>query len=222
MRLRRTSCSSLIVAATVAAFSAGQAQTATPIRLGVAAGINSASFGGTDASRPPPERQQGFLGGVFLVAPISRRVAIQPEVLFTMKGAGYANQVGSGVFKLNYIEVPLLARYEVEPSEGLRPFFLVGPGIAFKQSCNVSVSNLGPTQSSSCADIAAQGGSGVSFQSLDYSVIFGGGFEFDLHGQTLTGAGRYTYGLANIEKSSSIKNRVVSLLVALEVPLSRK
>jgi Outer membrane protein beta-barrel domain len=222
MRLGRILCSSLIVATTVAAFSASKAQTPTPRRLGITAGLNSASFGGTSASNQPPERHQGFIGGAFLVAPINRRVAFQPELLFTMKGAGYTNQVGSGVFKVNYFEVPLLVRYEVEPSEGLRPFFLAGPGVAFKASCNVTVSNLGPTQSSSCADIAAQGGSGVAFRSLDYGMIFGGGFEFDFHGKTLTGAGRYNYGLAKIEKSSSIRNRVVSLLTALEFPLSRK
>jgi hypothetical protein len=59
----------------------------------------------------------GFNAGVYATLPISDFIAIQPEILFTTKGAEleYDNAFvsGTGKFKLNYIEVPLLVRVNV-------------------------------------------------------------------------------------------------------------
>lgn len=59
----------------------------------------------------------GFNAGVYATLPISDFIAIQPEILFTTKGAEleYNNAFvsGTGKFKLNYIEVPLLVRVNV-------------------------------------------------------------------------------------------------------------
>jgi len=59
----------------------------------------------------------GFNAGVYATLPISDMVAIQPEVLFTTKGAEleYNNAFAQGdaKFRLNYIEVPLLVRVNV-------------------------------------------------------------------------------------------------------------
>lgn len=59
----------------------------------------------------------GFNAGVYATLPISDFIAIQPEILFTTKGAEleYNNAIasGTGKFKLNYIEVPLLVRVNI-------------------------------------------------------------------------------------------------------------
>lgn len=59
----------------------------------------------------------GFNAGVYATLPISDFIAIQPEILFTTKGAelDYNNALVSGnsKFKLNYIEVPLLVRVNI-------------------------------------------------------------------------------------------------------------
>lgn len=59
----------------------------------------------------------GFNAGVYATLPVSDFIAIQPEILFTTKGAEleYDNAFvsGTGKFKLNYIEVPLLVRVNV-------------------------------------------------------------------------------------------------------------
>lgn len=59
----------------------------------------------------------GFNAGVYATLPISDFIAIQPEILFTTKGAelDYNNAFASGnaKFKLNYIEVPLLVRVNI-------------------------------------------------------------------------------------------------------------
>jgi opacity protein-like surface antigen len=59
----------------------------------------------------------GFNAGLYATLPISDFIAIQPEILYTTKGAEleYNNAFASGdaKFKLNYIEVPLLVRVNI-------------------------------------------------------------------------------------------------------------
>lgn len=59
----------------------------------------------------------GFNAGVYATLPISDFIAIQPEILYTTKGAelDYNNAFlqGNAKFKLNYIEVPLLVRVNI-------------------------------------------------------------------------------------------------------------
>lgn len=59
----------------------------------------------------------GFNAGLYATLPISDFIAIQPEILFTTKGAKleYNNALASGEskFRLNYIEVPLLVRVNI-------------------------------------------------------------------------------------------------------------
>lgn len=59
----------------------------------------------------------GFNAGVYATLPISDFVAIQPELLFTTKGAKleYNSALfnGDAKFKLNYIELPLLVRVNI-------------------------------------------------------------------------------------------------------------
>lgn len=56
----------------------------------------------------------GFNAGLYATLPVSDFVAIQPEILFTTKGAeseySGAGFNGNAKFRLNYIEVPLLVR----------------------------------------------------------------------------------------------------------------
>ncbi|WP_347053146.1 porin family protein [Flavobacterium olei] len=59
----------------------------------------------------------GFNAGVYATLPISDFVAIQPELLFTTKGAELeysgAGLNGDAKFRLNYIELPLLVRVNI-------------------------------------------------------------------------------------------------------------
>jgi len=59
----------------------------------------------------------GFNAGVYAAFPISDNIFIQPEILFTTKGAeldyDFAGTEGTSKFKLNYVEVPLLVRFDL-------------------------------------------------------------------------------------------------------------
>ncbi|OIV41355.1 porin family protein [Flavobacterium johnsoniae] len=85
--------------------------------FGVKGGFNMSNLRDSGDDIDDDKTLYGFNAGVYATLPISDFVAIQPEVLFTTKGAeleyNSAFASGSAKFKLNYIEVPLLVRVNV-------------------------------------------------------------------------------------------------------------
>ncbi|MCD0466269.1 porin family protein [Flavobacterium sp. ENC] len=85
--------------------------------FGVKGGFNMSNL--YDDNNDPDDNNvlYGFNAGVYATLPISDYIAIQPELLFTTKGAKleYNNAFAEGdaKFKLNYIELPLLVRVNV-------------------------------------------------------------------------------------------------------------
>ncbi len=108
---------------------------AADIRLGIKAGGNMARPTGLDARDPLAtlKSRVGFLGGVFLTVDLSRTIAIQSEVLYTMKGATYVALDASYTDKLyaDYVEVPMLLVLRI-PMAGIRPYVFGGPTVGFK------------------------------------------------------------------------------------------
>lgn len=82
---------------------------------GIKGGFNMSNLYSSDAN--DENILYGFNAGLYATLPISDFIAIQPEILFTTKGAklGYNNALASGEskFRLNYIEVPLLVRVNI-------------------------------------------------------------------------------------------------------------
>jgi hypothetical protein len=80
--------------------------------FGIKGGFNMSNLYNDDAD--DENILYGFNAGLYATLPISDFVAIQPELLFTTKGAeleyNNAFATGNAKFKLNYIEVPLLVR----------------------------------------------------------------------------------------------------------------
>lgn len=83
--------------------------------FGVKGGFNMSNLYQNDAN--DDNVLYGFNAGVYATLPISDFIAIQPELLFTTKGAElkYDNAFASGdaKFRLNYIELPLLVRVNI-------------------------------------------------------------------------------------------------------------
>ncbi|WP_406843000.1 porin family protein [Flavobacterium soyae] len=83
--------------------------------FGIKGGFNMSNLYNDDAD--DENILYGFNAGVYATLPVSDFVAIQPEILFTTKGAKleYNNALlsGNAKFRLNYIEVPLLVRVNI-------------------------------------------------------------------------------------------------------------
>ncbi|MDA6070036.1 PorT family protein [Flavobacterium sp. AC] len=129
----------------------------------------------------------GFNAGVYATLPISDYIAIQPEILFTTKGAKLeydsALLSGDAKFKLNYIEVPLLVRVNITKN-----FNIHAGGYA---SYLVSSKVTGSGDVSFEQDIDRD-----DLNKFDAGIAAGVGVDFD----PISIGVRYNYGLTNVGK----------------------
>jgi len=169
---------------------------------GIKVGLNMANVTGDDADIAGMDKKSllGFAVGGFLTYNLMEIVAIQPEVLYTMKGAKYEDAGGTENFKLAYIEIPVLAKLMLATQSNIKPNFFAGPALGILLSAKA-----GDT------DVKDQ------TKSTDFGFILGAGLNFNMaSGGAITLDARYNMGLTNINDSSDdakSKNSVLSFLV---------
>jgi len=103
-------------------------------QFGVLAGVGFANMSGDDVDDADPGSRTGFVGGLYFAFPVANSIAIEPEVLYAMKGSKFG--VVDIDFNNDYIEVPVLVKYTFNPDGG--PYLLAGPAVGFSMSCNES------------------------------------------------------------------------------------
>jgi hypothetical protein len=111
---------------------AGAANAQTGVKYGLKGGFNGATFSGTNSKGS--EYKAGFAAGGFLNFGVSDLFSIQPELLYSQKGASVDNfqGVGGTTFKstLGYLDVPIMLRVTAG-DDGKGPFFEAGPQGSF-------------------------------------------------------------------------------------------
>ena len=185
----------------VAGTASAQEQSAA---VGVKAGINFANlnFEG-DGATVNLDKRKGVVGGLFVIWPAQGRVGLQTEALFSQKGAQIEEGGDSAKIKLDYIDVPVLARFSSPVSTGTSFYVFAGPSFGFRVSAKAESSVEDEDESEDIED---------DVERFDLGLVAGAGLEF---GRFLLD-GRYTWGLSNINKVESddvkIKNRVFSVM----------
>ncbi|TXF79081.1 porin family protein [Chryseobacterium sp.] len=101
-------------------FGAVNAQT-----FGLKAGVNVSSVSNFAQSKS----KIGFNGGVFMNAPLAASFSIQPEIIYSGKGAKYDGVVEVDM-NLDYISVPVMFQYNATP----KFYFEAGPEFSFLMS----------------------------------------------------------------------------------------
>ena len=198
-------------------------------RVGIIAGANRATISG--GYSPRVSTRTGFAGGLMAVLPVALRFAIQPELMFTMTGANSDSGGVSATAKINYVEVPILARFQIPTPSSLKPFIYGGPGVAYRTSCMIeahyaigAVFGFDGDYTVSCDELARQGqraSPGVKYRRTDFDGIIGGGLVFDIGGRTTTVGVRYDVGFVNFFNRNGSKNRVLSFMGTLEWPFHK-
>ena len=158
---------------------------------GVKVGLDMANFTGNDA---PDEASMklGFTGGGFITYAFSDLFAIQPELLFVMKGT--KSDAGGVNYKTNlsYIEIPVLFKVLLAGGGNFKPNFYAGPGISFLMSAKATAD---PEPTGWVEDIKDD------IKSTDFGLIGGAGADL------LMGPGpgkitfdiRYNVGLSTLD-----------------------
>lgn len=139
-------------------------------------------------------------------------VSVQPEILYTRMGAKYADAVEDFrlEYRFDYVQVPVLLKFNIVPAGPIRPF-LYGGGYGAYLLKAEGFMQMG--EDSETADLIED------LQRYDYGIVGGGGLAFKLPGISLSVEGRYNLGLANIMKDpsegESLKNRSIMVLVGV-------
>lgn len=165
------------------------AQAQTTPRVGIKGGFNASTLYYDNDGVSDKNERYGFHAGVFAQIPAGDFFAIQPELLYTTKGASGNYNIlginGTNTFRLNYAELPVLATFKLGNVVDLQ----LGPYVAYLLN----------------SDINSNGdfGTGVAridrdnFNKVDYGVA--GGLNLYL-GKALIGV-RYGQGIQRIADS---------------------
>ena len=201
--MKRIMCAAVLLAAlTTGTRSFAQVQqtsdesSLTP-KFGIKAGVNLTNMFVDEVS--DENMKVGFNAGFFAKLPVTRGFSIQPELLYTSKGAkekynNFIQGAGEYRFNLNYIELPVLAVINVAKNFNVH----VGPYVSYLAAANIK--NLHEDHSQDeIAELDAD-----NFNRFDYGLV--GGLGVDISNFTI--GARYNYGLREIGKSGSLSGQV--------------
>jgi outer membrane protein with beta-barrel domain len=201
--MKRIMCAAILLAAlTTGTRSFAQVQQTTDEsfltpKFGIKGGVNLTNMFVDEVS--DENMKVGFNAGFFAKLPVTRGFSIQPELLYTSKGAKetYNNIIegkGEYRFNLNYIELPVLAVINVAKNFNIH----AGPYVSYLAAANIK--NLHDDHSQDeIAELDAD-----NFNRFDYGLV--GGLGIDISNFTI--GARYNYGLREIGKSGSLSGQV--------------
>lgn len=161
-------------------------------KVGVKGGVNFSNMYTEDVD--DNNVLTSFNAGLYASIPLTNRLAIQPEFLYSRKGSElvYDNAFATGKakFKLNYIEVPVLLKINIAEN------FNIHAGPYFAYLINADVTNETDNGNFNFEESFDND----DFNKFDYGLSAGLGFDFNSFG---IGA-RYNYGLSTVGKERDI------------------
>lgn len=185
------------------------------VRFGVKAGVNLANIGHGALDFDPLLRFQGGVSADFSISP---RLTIQPAILYSEKGYSLnieerdQSGVSTGVdavikFKINYIEIPVLALYNAELGKGVRFFGGLGPyvGIGINGEATSNWENFENQPVSFNKDTPRP----LNYERYDYGLSGTVGLEY----QNIMLGLNYNYGLKRVPIPSKLQNHTLGLTI---------
>lgn len=158
----------------------------------------------------------GFGGGAFVTYGFTPMFAIQPEVLYMMKGAKYEATVDGTAYtmkvKLSYLEVPVLLKVMPQMKGNIKPNFFAGPYAAFLLSAKATLDPV-PEGEDGEADLKDD------MKSIEFGFTVGAGLDFAMNKGKITLDGRYDLGMnkladiEDIDEQPEIKTGTISVMV---------
>lgn len=156
------------------------------VSLGLKAGASLTNFVGADAN-DRFENRFGFHAGVFANIGFAKLLAFQPEIIYSQKGAHFANNSDTGL-RLHYIDVPLAFHVN---TDGF--FFEAGPRVGFLVAAKSEIGSVSTDTKG-------------TFKAVDFGYLAGLGYQLK-HG---LGIGlRYNGAFSNLYKEVPLTTSAV-------------
>jgi hypothetical protein len=176
---------------------------------GFKVGLNMANLSGDDVIEGTNSKIGSCLGG-FVTYSLNEMIALQPEVLYTMKGATWEEEVFGETLEitwtLDYLEIPILAKVVIPTQGTVKPNLFIGPALGINLRGKAKAELAGETEEADIEDL----------KSTDLGLVFGAGLDFGLPHSAITVDGRYVMGLSTIDDSEAkadVKNGVMTFTV---------
>jgi hypothetical protein len=183
MQQRKSHFAVSIAMAAAILLAAGTTAQAQSFSGGVKVGLNVADM--YDLGISSTEIRPLFSGGAFLTYRPHELFAIQPELNFTMKGAdvspGVLGENRPASYDLGYFEVPLLFKTFIPVAHAMEPNLYIGPAVGFKLFGEEDGTDLGD-----------------QVESVEASLVVGGGLEVPFGRRSLLFDLRYTLGMTDV------------------------
>jgi hypothetical protein len=176
------------------------------LQAGVKGGVNLSNTRTDIDGAADTKSRTGMSIGGFVGVPVNEMFSIQPEALFSMKGSK-DDADPEETLKLNYIEIPVLAKVSLLPEAPAHPSLFLGPALGINISAETQV------QDADAVDVKD------AVKTTDFGLVFGGGLDMPVGAgtQSIGLDVRYTLGLsswvdADPDPGFSIKNGALSLM----------
>jgi len=186
---------------TVIAFFGFALMNAQDINFGAKAGVNFASITGDDTD--DLDMRTSLHVGVVAEIVISETFSFQPELLYSAQGAKESIENVDLTFKVDYLNLPLMAKFYVGEGFSLE----AGPQIGFLLSSKFEGEEDGNSMSVDMKDY---------LKGIDFGLNLGLGYKLE---SGLNFGARYNFGFSDLNDSeeefgtSSIKNSVIQAYV---------
>jgi outer membrane protein W len=186
-----------------------QAQSAKVWSIGPEVGVNFSKFG---REAGPNDTKAGVLAGFFLTYSIVDNFGITTKFLLSQRGPQYLKNSTSGPLiklTLNYVEVPILARFFLNKSGKFRPNLFVGPSLNFLMGGTTKEGDLDAVKIPNYTD---------AFNTFDLGLTGGLGLNFAIADETrILLDARYVYGISDVTKSSeNANNQTISISAGVQ------
>jgi hypothetical protein len=153
----------------------------------------------------------GWSVGGFIMYSSVNHFGISGDILYSQKGARFENApYGASradfTQRINYLEIPVLARYFLTLSGSFRPNFFIGPSVGLKLNAKRKKIDQGGNELPD-VDVSDE------FRQADLGLAGGFALNFEVApGKRVLLDARYTYGLTDITVApNSLRNSAITL-----------
>ncbi len=152
----------------------------------------------------------GFGIGLVADRPLTDRIYLHAEPMFLQKGSTLETSNFTAVYKLNYIEIPIMFKYIFQNSASWLPYAMAGPSFGFLTSAKFDIDEGGEQDEKDNSN------------TFDFGLGFGGGVSYPYNNKTFFAETRYVFGLTNVNAESdesTVKNRGLQVFVGVTFPV---